>query len=92
MTLSDDDYFSRNPEFATWLKEERHIFFSSLSSEESRTLFSLFVSAWNSGALPAKYYAGAVSQQAAPRSSHNWGFKGEAAIGRGERRHMEPAA
>ncbi|KAK9275890.1 hypothetical protein L1049_023164 [Liquidambar formosana] len=30
--LSNDDYFLKNNEFATWLKDERKIFFSDLSS------------------------------------------------------------
>ncbi|CAH1450894.1 unnamed protein product [Lactuca virosa] len=34
--LSDADYFSKNNEFATWLKDEKDMFFSDLSSESAR--------------------------------------------------------
>ena len=37
--LSSDDYFQRNPEFSTWLREERRQFFNELSAEDSRALF-----------------------------------------------------
>ena len=82
-TISDDDYFARNREFATWLKEERQIFFSSLTSEASHSLFSEFVSAWNNGSLPAGYYSGEIDLEAAPRSSHNWKLKTNAGDARG---------
>ncbi|KAI3515243.1 hypothetical protein L1887_14043 [Cichorium endivia] len=40
--ISDADYFSKNNEFSTWLKDEREIFFSDLSSESARKLFAEF--------------------------------------------------
>ncbi|XWS27552.1 hypothetical protein CRYUN_Cryun26dG0125800 [Craigia yunnanensis] len=49
--LSSDDYFSKNNEFATWLKEEKHVFFSDLSSESARELFSDFIEDWNNQKL-----------------------------------------
>ncbi|KAL4200932.1 hypothetical protein AMTRI_Chr02g256090 [Amborella trichopoda] len=70
--LSDNDYFSKNNEFATWLKEERGVFFSDLSSEEARKLFSGFVKVWNKQRLPARYYEGIAS---GPRTAHNWRIK-----------------
>ncbi|KAF3438225.1 hypothetical protein FNV43_RR20986 [Rhamnella rubrinervis] len=37
--LSNDDYFSKSNEFATWLKEEKDVFFSDLSSESALKCF-----------------------------------------------------
>ncbi|XP_071725767.1 uncharacterized protein [Rutidosis leptorrhynchoides] len=70
--LSDADYFAKNNEFATWLKEERGTFFSDLSSESARKLFAKFVKYWNNKKLDSKYYEGILI---APRSSHNWKIK-----------------
>lgn len=67
--LSTDDYFSKNNEFATWLKEDKDIFFSDLSSERARELFSDFVKKWNADKLELKYYEGIAT---APRTAHNW--------------------
>lgn len=67
--LSNDDYYSKNNEFSTWLKEERGIFFSDLSSEEARKLFSRFVKDWNNQKLQSRYYEGITS---GPRTAHNW--------------------
>ncbi|CAL9114722.1 splicing factor, arginine serine-rich 12 [Musa troglodytarum] len=72
--LSKDDYFAKNNEFATWLKEERGIYFSELSSDAARELFSGFVKEWNSGKLQPVYYEGIAS---GPRTAHNWRIKHE---------------
>lgn len=70
--ITEDDYFSKNQEFAAWLSDERKVFFNSLSAEESRQKFHDFVKLWNSRKLSEKYYKGI---QKANRTSHNWGFK-----------------
>ncbi|XP_055809627.1 style cell-cycle inhibitor 1-B [Solanum dulcamara] len=70
--LSKDDYFSKNNEFATWLKDKKKLFFSDLSSEAARDLFSDFVKEWNKGKLDSQYYEGITT---APRSSHAWNIK-----------------
>ncbi|XP_021757360.1 DNA topoisomerase 1 [Chenopodium quinoa] len=70
--ITNDDYYSKNNEFATWLKEEKWKFFSDLSSEQTRELFSEFVEVWNSKQLESKYYSGINT---APRSSHKWKIK-----------------
>ncbi|KAM7250118.1 hypothetical protein ACFE04_022001 [Oxalis oulophora] len=70
--LSADDYFAKNNEFSTWLKEEKNVFFSELSSESAREMFSSFMKAWNRKKLESRYYEGIVS---GPRSSHNWKIK-----------------
>ncbi|KAK6229045.1 hypothetical protein SCA6_017996 [Theobroma cacao] len=70
--LSNDDYFSKNNEFATWLREEKHVFFSDLSSESARELFSDFVIDWNNQKLGSQYYEGIAS---GPRTAHNWKIK-----------------
>ncbi|VFQ61150.1 unnamed protein product [Cuscuta campestris] len=70
--LSKDDYFSKNNEFASWLKEKKNMFFSDLSSEVAHGLFSDFVKAWNKGKLASEYYEGIST---GPRSSHNWNIK-----------------
>ncbi|KAL8197811.1 hypothetical protein R6Q57_030204 [Mikania cordata] len=72
--LSDADYFSKNNEFATWLKDERDIFFSDLSSDSARKLFTKFVKDWNNKKLDSKYYDGI---ETGPRSSHNWKIKSD---------------
>ncbi|KAI7744522.1 hypothetical protein M8C21_003880 [Ambrosia artemisiifolia] len=73
--ISDADYFLKNNEFATWLKDERDTFFSDLSSESARKLFTEFVKAWNKKKLDSRYYDGIVT---GPRSSHNWKIKSDA--------------
>ncbi|XP_059316869.1 style cell-cycle inhibitor 1-A [Lycium ferocissimum] len=70
--LSKDDYFSKNNEFSTWLKDKKKLFFSDLSSEAARDLFSDFVKEWNKGKLDSQYYEGITT---APRSSHAWNIK-----------------
>eukprot|EP00899_Mesostigma_viride_P014679 jgi/Mesvir1/23211/Mv22672-RA.1 len=70
--ISDADYFSKNMEFSTWLKESRNTYFSSLSSTEARELFSDFVKVWNDGKLSGKYYDG---MDKAVRTGHNWAIK-----------------
>ncbi|KAK3428418.1 hypothetical protein EUGRSUZ_F04454 [Eucalyptus grandis] len=70
--LSSDDYFLKNNEFATWLKEERDIFFSDLSAESARELFSKFMKEWNRGKLESRYYEGIASGQ---RTAHVWKIK-----------------
>ncbi|KAK3042637.1 hypothetical protein RJ639_000889 [Escallonia herrerae] len=70
--LSSDDYFSKNNEFATWLKEKKDLFFSDLSSESARDLFSQFVKDWNNQKLESRYYEGIAT---GPRTSHKWKIK-----------------
>ncbi|KAL6629103.1 hypothetical protein ACP70R_028868 [Stipagrostis hirtigluma subsp. patula] len=70
--ISKDDYFSKNNEFAAWLKEEKGKYFSDLSSKSARELFLKFVKRWNKGKLPSQYYEGISS---GPRSAHNWNIK-----------------
>ncbi|XP_047939778.1 style cell-cycle inhibitor 1-A isoform X4 [Salvia hispanica] len=70
--LTDDDYFSKNNEFSTWLKEEKRKFFADLSSEAARSLFKEFVAEWNSQELEPHYYDGIAT---APRTSHKWNIK-----------------
>ena len=74
--LSEDDYFSRNPEFSTWLVAEKGRHFNQLTAEESRELFAKFVSRWNSKKLPAKYYAGLAAPASMRRTGHDWGLRG----------------
>ncbi|KAM1004040.1 hypothetical protein ACFX13_004356 [Malus domestica] len=71
--LSTDDYFLKNNEFSTWLKEEKDVFFSDLSSESARQLFADFVKVWNKQKLESKYYEGIAS---GPRCAHAWKIKG----------------
>eukprot|EP00850_Spirogloea_muscicola_P004102 SM000017S02842 [mRNA] locus=s17:589822:591984:+ [translate_table: standard] len=56
--IAEDDYFIKNAEFSTWLKEGRGVYFSDLSSEQTHNLFQTFTTLWNSGHLPVKYYEG----------------------------------
>ncbi|PSR95508.1 hypothetical protein CEY00_Acc26265 [Actinidia chinensis var. chinensis] len=70
--LSSDDYFAKNNEFATWLKEEKNVFFSDLSSESARDMFSQFVKDWNSQKLESRYYEGI---ETGPRTAHKWKIK-----------------
>lgn len=70
--ISSTDYFSKNNEFATWLKEEKRLFFSDLSSESARDLFSEFVAEWNDCKLESRYYEGIAT---GPRTSHKWNIR-----------------
>ena len=70
--LTKDDYFSKNNEFATWLIEEKKVFFSDLSSDSAREYFLDFIKAWNKQKLDSRYYEG-ISR--GPRSAHNWKLK-----------------
>ncbi|CAH9125034.1 unnamed protein product [Cuscuta epithymum] len=70
--LSKDDYFLKNNEFASWLKEKKNMFFMDLSSEAAHELFMDFVKEWNKGKLASEYYEGILT---GPRSSHNWNIK-----------------
>lgn len=70
--LSNDDYFSKNNEFAAWLKDEKKVYFSDLSSESAREMFTDFIKAWNNQTLESRYYEGIVS---GPRSAHKWKIK-----------------
>lgn len=70
--ISSTDYFSKNNEFATWLKEEKKLFFSDLSSESARGLFSEFVAEWNDRKLESRYYEGIAT---GPRTSHKWNIR-----------------
>nr|GMC92213.1 style cell-cycle inhibitor 1-B isoform X1 [Ipomoea batatas]GMC93896.1 style cell-cycle inhibitor 1-B isoform X1 [Ipomoea batatas]GMC95650.1 style cell-cycle inhibitor 1-B isoform X1 [Ipomoea batatas] len=70
--LTKDDYFSKNNEFAAWLKEKKNLFFMDLSSEAAHDLFLDFVKEWNKGKLASEYYEGIST---GPRSSHKWNIK-----------------
>ncbi|CAH2067874.1 unnamed protein product [Thlaspi arvense] len=70
--LSSEDYFSKNMEFATWLKEKKRTYFNDLTTEAARELFARFVKAWNRGKLEPRYYEGIST---APRTAHNWKIK-----------------
>ncbi len=74
--ISEDDYFSRNPEFSSWLSAEKGLFFNQLSAEESRELFAKFVNRWNAKKLPVKYYAGLAAPASMRRTGHDWGLRG----------------
>ncbi|KAK1397786.1 style cell-cycle inhibitor 1-A [Heracleum sosnowskyi] len=70
--ITGDDYFLKNNEFSTWLKEEKSVFFSDLSADSARKMFSKFVEKWNKGKLASQYYEGIST---GPRTSHNWKIK-----------------
>lgn len=70
--ISSADYFAKNNEFSTWLKEEKNVFFSDLSSETARDMFSGFVDEWNEHKLERRYYKGIAT---GPRTSHKWNIK-----------------
>ncbi|GMH43938.1 hypothetical protein BSKO_11872 [Bryopsis sp. KO-2023] len=73
--LTEQDYFEKHAEFSTWLLEEKEEYFNELSSEKSRSRFSKFVEAWNSGNLNVKFYKG-IQSAPAKRTQHKWKFKG----------------
>ncbi|GAQ77728.1 hypothetical protein KFL_000030080 [Klebsormidium nitens] len=78
--ISTGDYFQKNAEFATWLREGRGIFFSDLSSDQAHALFDAFVTVYNEGKLPEKYYDGITSTHA-KRSGFTWAIKGRGDTG-----------
>lgn len=67
--ISESDYYSKNNEFSAWLKEQKGVFFSDLSSEEAHKMFKRFVKDWNNQSLQSHYYEGIAC---GPRTSHNW--------------------
>ncbi|KAL2632643.1 hypothetical protein R1flu_004122 [Riccia fluitans] len=70
--ISEDHYFVKSNEFATWLREDQGIYFSDLSSEDTHKRFLKFVDVWNAGKLNHKYYEGI---KRAARTNHNWAIK-----------------
>ncbi|KAH8119789.1 hypothetical protein DFH11DRAFT_1539071 [Phellopilus nigrolimitatus] len=74
--ISDSDYFLKNPEFRSWLKEEKGKYFDELSGEKARSYFRKFVKAWNRGKLSKSYYVGidVTSQPAAAQTAYRWSF------------------
>ncbi|KAJ7541778.1 hypothetical protein O6H91_10G076000 [Diphasiastrum complanatum] len=75
--ISDVDYYLKNNEFSMWLKEDRGVYFSDLSSDDTHRLFNEFVEVWNACRLSNKYYEG-ISR--GPRTSHNWAIKDQNSI------------
>ena len=59
--ISEDDYFMKNHEFATWLKHVHKTYFTDLLAEKARALFKDFVERWNGGALPRSFYVDGVT-------------------------------
>lgn len=88
--ITDDDYFARNAEFSSWLRDTQRTFFSDLTTEEARARFAGFVAVWNAGRLPPKFYTGAAAG-AAQRTGFKWGFSG-AGSGGAERTALGLAA
>jgi hypothetical protein len=54
--LTEDDYFTRNTEFSSWLRQQKDIYFNDLDTETARRLFIDFTYLWNKGLLYGKYY------------------------------------
>jgi hypothetical protein len=52
--ISEGDYFQKNAEFATWLREGKGLFFSDLSSDQAHALFDSFVTVYNEGKMPGE--------------------------------------
>ena len=55
-TISDEDYYLKNREFAAWLKHDRGVYFTDLSAAEARTAFKSFIVEWSERQLPMKFY------------------------------------
>eukprot|EP00316_Scyphosphaera_apsteinii_P024448 CAMPEP_0119319556 /NCGR_PEP_ID=MMETSP1333-20130426/49714_1 /TAXON_ID=418940 /ORGANISM="Scyphosphaera apsteinii, Strain RCC1455" /LENGTH=315 /DNA_ID=CAMNT_0007325987 /DNA_START=125 /DNA_END=1072 /DNA_ORIENTATION=+ len=74
--ISEDDYFKRSAEFQTWLHEKHGSYLDEIPSEDARRAFKRFVSKWNDGELPAKFYNGipVTAVPAASRTRHKWKF------------------
>ncbi|KAI5082194.1 hypothetical protein GOP47_0001937 [Adiantum capillus-veneris] len=72
--LTEDDYYEKNKEFSTWLRDERGLYFSNLSADDTRRLFLDFMQAWNSGTVSNRLYGGI---QSAARTDHKWNIKVE---------------
>lgn len=54
--LTEDDYFTRNPEFSLWLRQQKDIYFNDLDTATARRLFTDFTSLWNKGLLSGRHY------------------------------------
>jgi hypothetical protein len=55
-TLTEDDYFTRNPEFSLWLRQQKDIYFNDLDTATAHRLFTDFIYLWNKGLLSGKFY------------------------------------
>ncbi|KAG9312289.1 hypothetical protein JVU11DRAFT_7595 [Chiua virens] len=56
-TISDSDFYNKTQEFRTWLLEERKLNPESLSKDQERKEFAVFVEDYNTATLPhEKYY------------------------------------
>lgn len=73
--ITEDDYFAKNPEFSTWLRERKKKFFNELTSDAARELFVGFIQLWNDRKLPAKYYEG-MQGVTMRRTQHSWSVPG----------------
>jgi hypothetical protein len=58
--------YAQNSEFQTWLHEEKDLHFNEMSGDKARKYFKKFVSHWNDGKLPKKYYKGITSEELKP--------------------------
>ena len=77
--ITEDDYFAKNPEFSTWLRERKKKYFNELTSESARELFSGFIQLWNDRKLPAKYYQG-MQGVTMRRTQHAWSVPGPSIV------------
>lgn len=76
--LTSDDYFTKNPEFTSWLRVKHGRSFNDLAGDESHLLFEKFVDEWNNGLLPKTYYAGLAGTTV--RTTHNWALRGKSTV------------
>ncbi|SGY20197.1 BQ5605_C017g08521 [Microbotryum silenes-dioicae] len=74
--LDESDFYLKSNELRLWLLEKKNKRFDTLRSEDARRYFRKFISKWNRGLLPAKFYQG-ISSASLPTtvsSSHSWSF------------------
>ncbi|KAI6031177.1 hypothetical protein PISMIDRAFT_648142 [Pisolithus microcarpus 441] len=72
--ISESDYFLKNSEFGTWLRDEKGKYFDELSGERARSYFRKFVKAWNRGRLPKSLYNDPGSLPATKQTGYKWSF------------------
>jgi hypothetical protein len=73
--ISEEHYFAKNAELRVWLLEKK-VYFDELTGDEQKNYFKKFVVAWNSRALPERFYKGIDHSKlsTAQRTTFQWGF------------------
>lgn len=82
LTLCTFSYYLRSFQNTPPHLHHPHTHHTELTSEQTHAAFKEFVSAWNAGRLPLRFYTG-LATAPIKRTSHQWGFKSKGAAAGG---------